>query len=90
MRETMMSQHFLLDWSRDPCQVNRLEIDSIKRQSLLGERRGGRCHFTLSSLRSLNEPGFFMFVTRWSLSGTAFLQAKEYDSGRESYLLFYN
>lgn len=34
----------------------------------------------------LHEP-VFLSATRWSLGGTAFLQAQEYDSGRESYLL---
>ena len=55
--ERQWCQHFLLDWSRDPCQVNILEIDSIKAEPAGGGGGAATSPFPLWGV--LNEPGFF-------------------------------
>lgn len=81
-------QHFSLDWSCDPCQVNRLERLHKGRASK-GEAGAGRCHFTLSSLRSPERAGFFHVCDKvWFLEWNClFTSQVEYDSGGKAILL---
>lgn len=84
-RETMMSAFpsGLVTWPFPGKQTgNRLSIKAAPAGG--GRRRGGASPFPLCCLLSKTD---FMFATRWSLSGIAFLRAQEYDSGREGYLL---